>query len=787
MLKLGRFITGGLAFFIQTLRRKDVKTEHVMMALAIAAALATLPSIAQASTNPALAGLDTAEAPRVTQAVDNHVVAALENTHLALVARTTLAGRVDDTTPMNHMHLILRPSTSRASALATLIAQQHDPASAKFHQWLTPEEFGNAFGAADADIAAVKSWLVLQGFTVHGIYPNKLQIDFSGTAGQVRQAFHTQENRYVVNHVTHIANAGDISVPAALHDVVVGVAGLNDFRPQPLHVAPQVAQFDRGKSNFKIKQIASTQAGTPGHLAVNFVGGVRGLVPYDMQTIYNVSPLYTSGLTGAGITIAVVEDQDMVPGDWSNFVSQFGLGGYGGTFTQFQPQLTPSTGNCTDPGGATPDTESIETVLDSEYSTAIAPGAHIWVATCSDSNTSNFFGGVFTAADNLINNTNAAGRPNVISASYGYGEGYTDTASKTAIDLMWAQADAEGISVFVSSGDSGSNPSFNGSIINGVGVDANAFATSPNDTAVGGTDTADVLDGTTSKYFNSTFNAVYGSAKSYVPEITWNESCGNTVAASKLAHVSALQFCKNALIYDPYGYYVTSESGSGGPSSVDAKPSWQRIVRGAAKDQSRDLPDVSLFGGSYGGYSWVILCTGAYPCTANFSSPVELVGGTSLSAPMFAGIQALVDQGLYNAGLAKNQGNAAPTLYELARNEYGGPTGKTPASLAQCNASNGTSGTGKCVFYNITAGGNSTQCVQLSGEVTPDCYFYGTIQNFLQFYGPTLVGLTSTSATKYNSTTAAYAAQAGWSFANGLGSVNVKNLLGAWKAFANAP
>ena len=765
-----------------------MKTEHVMMALSIAAAVATLPSITQASSsNPALAGLNTAEAPRVTQSVDNNVVTALSRTHLAVLANATSAGRVEDALPMNHMQLILRPSVQRQAALQELITAQHDPASSKFHQWLSPEEFGAHFGVADADIAAAKTWLISQGFTVHGVYPNKSQIDFSGTAGLVRQAFHTQENRYVINHVTHIANAGDISVPSALREVVVGVAGLNDFRPQPLHVAPQTAQFDRSKNNFKIKQPANSVAGTPGHLAVNFVGGVRGLVPYDMQTIYNVSSLYSSGVTGAGINIAVVEDLGMDPTDWPNFVSQFGLGGYGGTFTQFQPQLTPSTGNCTDPGGETANTESIETVLDSEYATAIAPGANIWVATCNDAGSSNFFGGVFTAASNLINNTDPAGRPNVISASYGYGEGFTDAASKTAIDSMWAQADVEGISVFVSSGDSGSNPSFNGSIINGFGVDANSFATSANDTAVGGTDTADVLDGTTGKYFNSTLNAVYGSAKSYVPELTWNQSCGNTLAANKLVHLSALQFCKNALIYDPYGFYVTSESGSGGPSSVDAKPSWQRIVRGAAKDQSRDLPDVSLFGGSYGGYSWVILCTGAYPCTANFTSPVELVGGTSLSSPMFAGIQALVDQALSNAGLSKNQGNAAPTLYELARSEYGGPAGAAPASLARCNSNNGTTGTSKCVFYNITTGGNSTQCVQLSGQVTPDCYFYGTSQNFLQFYGPTLIGLTSTSATTYNSTTAAYAARPGWSFANGLGSVNAGNLVSAWKAFVNSP
>jgi subtilase family serine protease len=766
-----------------------VKTEHVMMGVSIAAAVAALPSIAlAASSNPALAGLNTAEAPRVTQAVDNRVVSALSNSHLSFLDKLSPTNAVADSTPMNHMVLVLQRSAAREASLQALIAAQHDPSSSKFHQWVTPAEFGDTFGVADSDIAAVTSWLQSQGFTVHGVFPNKMQIDFSGTAGQVRAAFRTQESRYMVNHVSHIANSGDISVPTALHGVVMGVAGLNDLHPQPLHKQPQVAQFNASSQRFKLQQTAAAagKPSSPTPQAVPFVGGSRGFAPYDMNVIYNTSALYSAGITGKGITIAVVEDYGMVSGDWTNFVNQFGLASYGGTYTQFQPKLSPDTGNCTDPGGQDA-SESIETVLDSEWSTAMAPGANIWVATCNDEGSTNFFGGVYTAASNLIN---GASRPNIISASYGYGEGFTDTASKQAIDIMWAQADAEGISVFVSTGDSGSNPSFNGSIINSVpAIDANSFATSPNDTAVGGSDTADVLDGTTKKYFSATFNANYGSALSYVPEITWNESCGNTRAAKDLVGTSALQFCKNALIYDPYGLYATSESGSGGPSSVDLKPSWQRIVHGAAKDQSRDLPDVSLFAGSYGGYSWVILCTDSYPCAPNFTTPTVLEGGTSLSTPMFAGIQALIDQGLQQAGGSAFQGNAAPTLYELARTEFGGATGSAPSTLAGCDADNGTKGTAKCVFHNITDGGNSTQCINVEefDSTTPDCYYYGTIQNFEEFYGPTQIGLTSSNASKYNANTAAYLASAGWNFANGLGSVNANNLLAAWKKFNNLP
>jgi subtilase family serine protease len=57
---------------------------------------------------------------------------------------------------------------------------------------------------------------VSQGFTVNSVYPNKTQIDFSGTAAQVREAFHTQENIYTINNVKHLSNASDISIPAAM-------------------------------------------------------------------------------------------------------------------------------------------------------------------------------------------------------------------------------------------------------------------------------------------------------------------------------------------------------------------------------------------------------------------------------------------------------------------------------------------------------------------------------------------------------------------------------------------
>jgi subtilase family serine protease len=178
----------------------------------------------------------------------------------------------------------------------------------------------------------------------------------------------------------------------------------------------------------------------------------------------------------------------------------------------------------------------------------------------------------------------------------------------------------------------------------------------------------------------------------------------------------------------------------------------------------------------------VIICTAAYPCTSGFTGPVFLEGGTSLSSPMFAGVQALIDQGLAMRGLPADQGNAAPTLYALAQQEYGGATGAAPASLANCNADNG-SATANCVFHNVTRGSISTECYQeLPDIATPDCYFFGTLAQ-----GALQIGLTSTDANAYSPAVKAYSAQPGWSFAAGLGSVNAQNLLKAWRSFVHAP
>jgi len=200
-----------------------------------------------------------------------------------------------------------------------------------------------------------------------------------------------------------------------------------------------------------------------------------------------------------------------------------------------------------------------------------------------------------------------------------------------------------------------------------------------------------------------------------------------------------------------------------------------------------------LFAGSYGQNTYVLTCTNLYPCAPGFTGEYELSGGTSLSSPMFAGIQALIDQGLTRNGLTPYQGNAAPTLYALAANAYGTATGSTPASLATCNANNGATGTDSCVFHNVTRGTISSNCYDVQPYYsTSNCYYYTSENAGTDGNGNPVtvnIGLTTTDAnpTSYSVANKAFPAQPGWSFASGLGSVNATNLLIAWRAFVNAP
>jgi subtilase family serine protease len=214
------------------------------------------------------------------------------------------------------MMLQLRRPAAQEQALQTLIEQLHDPQSPNYHQWFSAAEIGAQFGPAASDVRTITGWLQQQGFTVNTVYPNGMVIAYSGTAGQVRAAFHTEIHYLNVKGVTRFANMSDPEIPAALAPAVVGVVALHNIPPHPLRVP---------KSRYTVTSCPLSVEGTTCYI----------MTPPDLATIYNFNPLFAAGKSGQGQTIYLIEDTDLYGGtsggtnsDWSTFRSTFGLSGY---------------------------------------------------------------------------------------------------------------------------------------------------------------------------------------------------------------------------------------------------------------------------------------------------------------------------------------------------------------------------------------------------------------------------------------------------------------------------
>jgi subtilase family serine protease len=682
------------------------------------------------------AGSPTAD-PRIVDAVDETKLITLAGRIHPLAAPKYDQGAVSDSFPMEHMFLQLRRSPEQEDALQQTIRELQDPHSGKYHQWLTAEEMGTKFGPAQQDIETVTQWLSSHGLQVNTVFKNGMTIDVSGTAGQVRDTFHTEIHKYAVNGKQHIANASDPQVPAAVAPVVVGVVSLHDFMPKSALRKP-------------IKNFSIPCNGCP--------DGFNGVplyleAPADLVTIYNVAPLYKAKkpITGKGQTVVVLEDGDINSADVATFRKAFGLTSYAGTFAQIHPGS-----GCTDPGMNSGEGEA---ALDAEWAGAVAPDAAVELASCADTAT-NF--GAFIAAQNLLD---LASPPPVMSLSYieceaNNGPG-TAPQSNGYINNLWQQAASEGVSVFVAAGDGAAAgcDDFDTATYAVSGIAANGLASTPYNVATGGTDFQDASENTISTYWSSTNTASGESAKSYIPEMPWNDSCASSVLFTYYGYTDGLTFCNSTL----GSSFLDIVGGSGAPSFVYTKPYWQKGVAGIPDDGQRDLPDVSLFASDGFWQHAILFCMsdaaqGGAPC--DYTNPTDtffnIAGGTSFTAPQFASIQALINQ---KAGAA--QGNPDPIFYNLARSEYGSNADPDKTRLSACNSSKGAAASSSCVFYDVTAGNNTVPC-------------YGTNN----CYGPGGgYGLLSTSDKTLEQ---AYPSATGWDFTTGLGTVNVTNLVNRW-------
>jgi len=487
----------------------------------------------------------------------------------------------------------------------------------------------------------IVGWLRAQGFVIEDVAPSRQWITFAGNARQVESAFKTEIHHYVVNGISHYANATEPAVPDALADVVLGLQSLHNFRVKP--------RYQSRKAKF-----------------TSSISGNHFLVPDDLTTMYDIKKAYSTGIDGTGQSIAVMGQTDILLSDIQTFRSLSGLAAN-------DPSVILVPGS-DDPGINNDDLTEAD--LDLEWAGAAAPNAQIIYVNSNN--------GVFDSLLYAIDQNLAP----IISISYGDCESHFTAADLNILRTVTQQANAQGITIAASAGDAGAadcDGSIDGRQIARLGPSVDVPASLPYVTGIGGTTLFDV-----GNYWTRTNNGKNGSALSYIPEVAWNDT---------------LIFRQSGLV-----------AGGGGRSSVFPKPSWQ-VGRGVPRDNARDVPDVSLAASMHVGY---LICS-AGSCVNGFRASddsLTVIGGTSVGAPVFAGIIALLDQKLNSA-----QGNVNPGLYVVASAAPG-------------------------AFHDIVHGANWLPCQPGS----PGCS-HGVI---------------------------GYTATRGYDLATGLGSIDVFKLLTAW-------
>jgi hypothetical protein len=583
-----------------------------------------------------------------------------------LLQSQTDLGTVEDSLPAGRMLLLLKRSPEQDAALADFIQAAHTPGSPTFHQWLKPAEFGRLYGPADSDVAAVTAWLESHGLTVNQVHSGRLAIEFSGTTGQLSEAFQTQIHRYLVNGETHLANATDPSIPSALAPVIAGLMQLNDFHPQPnLQVLGQ-AQFN-----------PRTHQTTPLWTYPEGGGVVLVVAPGDFATQYDINSVYTGGITGTGQSIAIVSASNVDLSLVQAYQSLFGL-------TANLPKVVV---DGVDPGQNSAATEAY---LDIELAGSVAPGATVLLYTSGGTALTN---GLALAAMRAVEDDQAG----VISVSYGECEMELGQSGNAFWSALWQQAAAQGQTVFVSTGDGGSAgcDNFDAQQIAYGGLQVNGMASTPYNVAVGGTDfyysqyagsSAAILAQLGTYWSTSSTTAPVVSIKQSVPEQAWNDFFGfNMYDSGNPSNQPSEMIVAGSGGASSDALYP-SGTGQGYP-----KPAWQTGT-GVPADQVRDLPDVSLFAANGYNYSFYPICASPGDCSsANLTSSgtvvITGVGGTSASSPAMAAIQSLINQST-NAWA----GQANFVYYPLAAKQA-------------------------TAFHDVTVGGNRVLC----SPSTPNC------------------------------------------------------------------
>ena len=542
------------------------------------------------------------------------------------------------------LNVVLSLAPEVQARMDQLVVDQQTVGSPRYHHWLTPAEVGAQFGASVGDVATVVGWLRSQGFQVESVAASRRFITVTAPASVAGRALGTSFRMFAVGGVLRRAAVTEPTLPAALAGVVSGIEGLSESVDRPMHVRQTMeGQAGTGRA-------VGAQGGQDGP-QLTTSGGSHFLVPGDFSVIYDLP----AGYDGTGQRVAIIGRSQVSAADVNAFQSMVGQAAK-------VPNVVIPTG-AVDPG--MPGTaDQGEATLDVERVLGQAPGvtADLVVAT-------NASGGIQAA---MAYNVNTLLDP-VMTVSFGACEAQQTASNVSYYTTLFAQAATEGISVFISAGDSGAAACDTHGQAPPATVQmlsTNYLCASGNVTCVGGTEFNDAVG----SYWNTTNTSGKVSATGYIPEGAWNEPTTTSSAGVTTFQIAA---------------------GGGGVSTYVSKPTFQTGV-GVPADGFRDVPDVSFSASGHDGY-FGCYATGGGSCVVDpvtMSFHFESFSGTSAAAPGMAAVAAILNQ-----KLGGRQGNLNPAIYGLAA---------TPANGVFHDATVLTSGVTGCSAGTPSMCNNST-------------------------------------------------------------------------------
>jgi kumamolisin len=470
---------------------------------------------------------------------------------------------IPDATPM---YVILSLPLTNAAGAAEFGAGVSDPDSPIYGHYLTPKQFGARFGANKNDYEVLRKWAASNGLKVGARTSSSTTVSLSGTTAQFASLFNTRFASFQTPaHGNGYVMLKDPQLPKVLAGKIDGVIGLESAGDQAWLARP-------GKK-------VNPDVGT----------GIGGYAPTDIRTAYNVPAQTNSNKTEV---LALFEESGYPTSDMTTYYTQYGL-------TAVPVTLIGVNGSGTGSGGAT-----IETDLDLQAAIGVNPNLSK-ILMYIDAN------GSFSSQ--LVNSFNQIAEDNqatVLSVSYGLDENQQGQTAVKAENTALTQLQAEGITVFVSSGDDGAAGR------EGTGLNAPDPGSQPLITSVGGT------------------RLNVKSDETWSSETVWND----------LAN----------------GHGATG----GGVSKFWKIPKYQLLkgqsvaVANGGSATMRNVPDIAADADPFTPYSEYCGCEGGW-----FGD-----GGTSLSAPIWAGMATIINSNRVNAGLPR-LGFFNKALYKIAKKE----------------------------------------------------------------------------------------------------------------------